>query len=259
MSTQATEQVIGIPAQKAQKILLSKGTYFDIYTDLAQAVIPLSAPDSLENADLLMDAIETDSLEKFSLLLSLGVPIISESRNCLMGRHPDLKSVLSPSFHVSPAFALVYAQKIMSMEDTPMSVLRAHVRNSPGRLNLFKSITDVNVLAALHLHVGCAPSYSTDVSDEVLMICGRAGLLSDKPSIRTRILEKIKCEDETRKEALLKATIETLTNDLAVAKTTIETLTEQLSVAEKKLSDATGDLERQTKNLRMVVLAALEK
>lgn len=247
MSTQGlpTQGTCNLPVDIAYKILTETETAPAVYTSIASHLIPTTVLDSFENAALLVHSVRTNSLDRFSLLVSLGVPIVSVTRKTLMGipASGSLSTVFSPAYSVSPAFAEKFLEEILCIKDDSLGILRTEIAASPVRLSLFERLP-ADSLIKLYIHVNCVPQ--TESRDVVLVPCARAGVLSPTKSERIRIQEIIAREDAITKEAEERA-VEKATTEYKTEITALEVQLEEykakVTALEVELVEANADKE----------------
>lgn len=218
-------ETFGMPVATAYQILNSKDTPIEVYTSIASILIPTTTLDSLENAELLVNALKQNSFARFNWLRLLGVPIVSVTRKTLMGipnaHDCHLTTVLSPYHSVSASFAMHFLEDILCVEGDSLGVLRAEIDVNPMRLSLFSGLKE-DALIKLYTHVNCVPE--TELRDTVLIGCARAGVLPRKDTERLRIQEIIAREDAP--------------SDLAKAKKELADTQEELAKTKEELAAA---------------------
>lgn len=187
---------IELPISIAWKILHTADTPVSVYTAVARQALVNTQPDSKENGDLLIQALRENSLDKFSVLMSIGIPLVSVTRKCLMGSSAKDLSNLSPLFTVSEELATLYLNKILEMSGDSLRILTSEIRGNYSRLDLFSVIKDNTLLASLYLHVGYLPFKPPN--EEILMICGRKGLFHSDTNVRVRIEAQVAAEAKAK-------------------------------------------------------------
>lgn len=185
-SVPVTLPSVALPPQIVYDILRTGNIRFSEYISLANWLLPIFLPlDSYENGRLLCQALLENSYDKVKFLLDLGVPIVNVEKKCLITMFA-VPSVLSPEFVVSQELAELYAEAILKMSGNALDILQKEIRSTAQRLNMFKPITDSQLLARLYIHVNKIAMFpQTDVT---LILCGRAGLFTEKDKSRIQVL-----------------------------------------------------------------------
>lgn len=248
-----TTSVCQLPVDLAYKILENLDTTLEVYTAIASSLIPTTAPDSLENARLLVTSIEQRARSRFSLLISLGVPIVSVTRRTLMSspHNGALKTVLSPLNNVTPAFALQILDAILCVTGDALDILRSEIHSNPMRLNMFQYLTDISKLSALYIHVQYLPDAVTD--DTILNRCVRNGLSSTDSKQMIRIRDIIDREDAHLKLKQALAALEETKAELLKTKTSMSEGGEALSDAQNEINDLQESLQIVKANHRCAI------